>query len=201
MRCWQEKAEKASSAPGAGTKVSPKSTAYRAIAAHEVFGKCPTVGHFFDARAIYLLSAGSCPEAATAEAIQLAEKGDYIDEKLAKAIAAKHAPKDTPSGKQLAVQPDVESAAGDTSATTQDTGATSVDARATADDDVAVSTADIEQQTTENGLVGLQAVISALEGFGIYAEYREVLDRIRVALEQNASEQEAGNEEMVEWTL
>ena len=52
-----------------------KSAAYRAIAAFETFGKCPTVGHLFDPKALYLLSAPSCPEEATAEAIERAEKG------------------------------------------------------------------------------------------------------------------------------
>ena len=68
----------------------PKTTVYRAIAAYEAFNKCPTVGHF-DAKAIYLLSSDACPEAATQEAIQLAEDGEHIDYCRAKEIVAKYA--------------------------------------------------------------------------------------------------------------
>ena len=63
-------------------------TAYKAIAAFDVFGgeDCKQYLQSFDASALYLLSAPSCPEEATAEAIERAEKGERITHKLAKEI-------------------------------------------------------------------------------------------------------------------
>ena len=51
-------------------------TAENAIQAYATFGgkKCETVSHLFSARSLYLLSAESCPEKATAEALRLAQK-------------------------------------------------------------------------------------------------------------------------------
>jgi hypothetical protein len=55
-------------------------------------------------------------------------------------------------------------------------------------DDDPITTAP-EPPTASDALLGLQTVILALKGLGIYSEYQEVLDRLRVALEQNATEQ------------
>lgn len=62
-----------------------KRTAYNAISAYTTFG-CATVAQLFDARALYLLSAESTPEAATEEALRLANEGEVITHKRAKAI-------------------------------------------------------------------------------------------------------------------
>jgi len=65
------------------------STAYNYINAHKTFGdKFPTVGHFFDARAVYLLSSNKCLEAAT-EALQIAEAGNHITLAIAKKLIQK----------------------------------------------------------------------------------------------------------------
>ena len=201
-----------------------KSAVYRAIAAHVAFGKCPTVGHF-DAKAVYLLSAESCPAAARAEAMRRAEQGNQIDHDLAKQIVAKFVPKTTTKGKRgscrsdveiggkqaptittgttpLEYQPEAEQPADEDVALTSDTravvtGDIAVDVLAVGTDDSATATTGAERQT---GLAGLQTVIAALEDMGVYDEYRDVLDRIRVALEGNAGQEEE-NEETDEWTL
>jgi hypothetical protein len=175
------------------------SSVYRAIAAHEAFEKCPTVGHF-DAKAIYLLSAESCPKAAMAEAVRLAENGGYIDYKRAKEIVAKHVLADTTKSERLPRQPDGERTTGENPATTCGTGVTADDDPAVSTDDSAIGTADAEDQAAKTGLVGLQAVIAALKSLGAYDEYREILDRIRAALEGNAGQEEE-SEETAEWTL
>lgn len=201
-----------------------KSSVYRAIAAHEAFGKCPTVGHFFDPQAVYLLSAGSCPEAARAEAMRLAEQGKHVDHDLAKQIVAKFVPKTTTTSKrrtrqldveveqaskitteikQLEHQPgEVEKPTGKVEATTSSSGIASAGETATSaadppvsTDDSAIATVGTERQT---GLAGLQAVIVALEQMGVYDEYRDTLDRIRVALEGLVGQEEE-NEEAGEW--
>jgi len=201
-----------------------KSSVYRAIAAHAVFGMCPTLGHF-SPRSVYLLSSESCPAAARAEAMRRAEQGNQIDHDLAKeivakfvpkattkdkrstcrsALEAKQAPKITTGIKRLEHRPEAEKPADEVSATTSGTGAANAGdvAAAAADppvsaDDSATGIADAERQT---GLAGLKAVIAALEDKGLYEEYRQVLDRIRVALEGNAALEEE-NEETGEWTL
>ncbi|HUT93318.1 MAG TPA: hypothetical protein VMY37_27895, partial [Thermoguttaceae bacterium] len=63
-------------------------SAYKAVAAYDTFGgeKCKSSLHLFDCNALYLLSAPSCPEDATAEAIQRAEKGERITHKVAKSL-------------------------------------------------------------------------------------------------------------------
>ncbi len=70
-------------------------TAYNAIAACNTFGgkKCENVSHF-DTSALYLLSADSCPESATKEAIRLAKKGEKITHKRAKELKVKHSPQE-----------------------------------------------------------------------------------------------------------
>jgi hypothetical protein len=222
------------------------------------------VGHF-DAKAVYLLSAKSCPEAAKDEAMQLAEGGEYVNDTLAKEIVAKHTPKDTPkglaagkertaqadgeitvkhplkstiggtpqpdgvitakyapkdtysckrrtaqadgemagkhnpkdptSGAELTAQADGESAAGNSSPATQGTGAATLEVLTTTDADMMVSSADSERQTAEKGLLGLQTVIASLQDLGIYHEYQEMLDHIRIALEGNAGQDgEAGSD-------
>lgn len=75
-----------------------KSSAYNALAAFKAFGSCPTVGQHFDCRALYLLSADSCPEEATKEAVRLAKKGEQITHKRAKAIKGKHTGASEPAG-------------------------------------------------------------------------------------------------------
>ncbi len=65
---------------------TPRS-AYNYMAASKVFGgKCETVSHLFDAKAVYLLSADTCPEAATKKAIRLAGSGERITHAVAKEI-------------------------------------------------------------------------------------------------------------------
>ena len=195
------------------------STVYRAIAAHEAFGKCPTLGHF-DLQAVYVLSANSCPEAATAEAMRLADKGDHIDGKRAREIVAEHVPEDTRSGKRrscesavtqdskslpdrkrLTCSPEAELAAGEDPETTCRDEAAAAEGHAPEHDGPAVGTSDLgtagsEQAGGTEGLVGLQAVIAALESLGVYDDYREVLERIRLELERNSA-----SEENREWTL
>ena len=80
------------------------SSVYRTIAAHEAFGKCPSVGHF-DLQAVYLLSSDSCPEQATAEAMRRADRGDHIDGKRAKEIIAEHVSEDARGGKRRSRTP------------------------------------------------------------------------------------------------
>lgn len=66
---------------------------YNYIGAFETFGnKCETVSHLFDARAVYVLSADSCPEKAVAEALRKAKKGQKITAKLAAELKRKHTP-------------------------------------------------------------------------------------------------------------
>ena len=64
-------------------------TAWNYLAAYRTFGKCETISHF-SAMALYVLSGNSCPEDATAEAIERAANGEEITEKLAREIKAKH---------------------------------------------------------------------------------------------------------------
>lgn len=54
----------------------------RAIAAYEQFGNRHTVSQYFDATAMYLLSANSCPEDTRDEFIQRAEAGEQITAKM-----------------------------------------------------------------------------------------------------------------------
>jgi hypothetical protein len=68
-------------------------SAYKAMIAFDVFGKCSYCEHF-DASALYLLSSDSCPEAATNEAVRLAKKGEHISHKRAKQLKVKHSPGD-----------------------------------------------------------------------------------------------------------
>jgi hypothetical protein len=121
---------------------------------------------------------------------------------LAKQIVAKFVPKTTTGTKQLEHRPEAEKPADEVSATTSGTGAANAGdvAAAAADppvsaDDSATGIADAERQT---GLAGLKAVIAALEDKGLYEEYRQVLDRIRVALEGNIGQEEE-SEEAGEW--
>jgi hypothetical protein len=202
-----------------------RSSVYRAIAAHAAFGKCPTVGHFFEPKAVYLLAAESCPAEARAEALQLAEQGKHVGCDLAKQIVAQFVPKTTTNGKrrtrqldvkveqapkitteikQLEHRPEVEKPAEQVAAeTTSGTGAATAGDIAAAAADPPVSTADSSVITTDaerqTGLAGLQAVIAALEDKGLYDEYREVLERIRVALEGLVG-QEDESEEITECT-
>lgn len=63
------------------------SCAYKSINAHEVFGEvCVNFTQTFDASALYLLSADSCPEEATEEALRLAEEGQHVSHKVAKEL-------------------------------------------------------------------------------------------------------------------
>ncbi len=59
---------------------------YRIMAACDAFEKCNKLLHLFDASALYLLSAESCPEDVTEEAIRLAEAGERITHKRAKEL-------------------------------------------------------------------------------------------------------------------
>ena len=70
-------------------------TAYNYLNAFSAFGgkKCQTVLHLFDAKALYALSAESCPEKATLAAIRQAQKGKHIDHELANALRFKYEPK------------------------------------------------------------------------------------------------------------
>ena len=65
-----------------------RQSAYRAIAAFGTFKDCNIMLQTFDPTALYLLSADSCPEGATAEALKLAETGEKITAKRAKEIIA-----------------------------------------------------------------------------------------------------------------
>lgn len=79
-------------------------TAYNAINAYATFGgeKCKPVLHFLDLKATYLLSAESCPEKATKEAIRRAKKGERITSKLAKELRGKHTPTaETPAAEEV----------------------------------------------------------------------------------------------------
>lgn len=60
-------------------------TAHNAITAFGVFGgaNCKTVLQSFDATALYLLSAETCPEDATKDAINAAKRGEVITKKAA----------------------------------------------------------------------------------------------------------------------
>ena len=55
--------------------------------------------------------------------------------------------------------------------------------------DGASGTTDQCPPAANDGLLGLQAVVLALETIGLYSEYKEVLDRIRIALEHVPSGQ------------
>lgn len=66
-----------------------QSTAYSYIAVARCFGKRPNFGRF-DSSALFLLSADSCPEDATKEALKRAKKGEKITHKIAKDIKAKY---------------------------------------------------------------------------------------------------------------
>ena len=185
-----------------------RSEVYRAIAAHKVFNKCPTVGHF-DAKSVYLLSSDSCPEEATVEAMRLAEDGNYIDHNRAKEIVAKYIPKkptdrkrlpgkpeeQNPSenptnGKQLPQQsrseaPEGEIAAGSGGDTTQGRNKTESDAEG---DTGVICHGVVEPapQSVEDGLAALDALVLVLESLGIDDECQDALDNIRVALERYA---------------
>ncbi|MGA2065809.1 MAG: hypothetical protein ABSG86_12610 [Thermoguttaceae bacterium] len=69
-------------------------TAYKSITAFKTFGKCKPGLHLFEVKALYLLSAESCPEDAAKEAIRRAKKGEQITAKVAREIKAKHEPKE-----------------------------------------------------------------------------------------------------------
>jgi hypothetical protein len=73
--------------------ITPKS-AYRAISAFDAFGYCDKLSQYFDASSLYLLSAESCPEEATAEALKLAADGQRITHKVAKELRAKYSEQD-----------------------------------------------------------------------------------------------------------
>lgn len=71
------------------------------IGAAEVFGKTENFSELtIDQSAMYLLSADSCPEDATNEAIKRAKKGERITHKVAKDIRAKHTQCDSDDGCQ-----------------------------------------------------------------------------------------------------
>lgn len=76
--------------------ITPK-TAYNFIHAFEHFGNCETISQYIDATALYLLSADTCPEEATREAIKLAERGERITHKRAKELAEKYTVGDGPA--------------------------------------------------------------------------------------------------------
>jgi hypothetical protein len=67
-------------------------SANRAMQAYSQFKDCNTVLQTFDATAMYLLSAESCPEDAAAEAMDRAKTGEQITAKLAKQIIKSHSP-------------------------------------------------------------------------------------------------------------
>ena len=68
-------------------------TANRFMRCHTVFGKIRNLRNLeFDASALYVLSATACPDDATAEAIELAKKGEHITHAKAKEIRAEHSP-------------------------------------------------------------------------------------------------------------
>jgi hypothetical protein len=69
-------------------------TTYKNIAAFKTFGKCKPGLHLFEAKALYLLSAESCPEDAAKEAIRRAKKGEAITATVAREIKAKHMPEE-----------------------------------------------------------------------------------------------------------
>jgi hypothetical protein len=66
-------------------------TAHKAINVFKQFDYKPGL-QTFDPTALYLLSAPSCPEEATAEAIERAEHGERITTKLARDIIKSHSP-------------------------------------------------------------------------------------------------------------
>ncbi|MCP4571450.1 MAG: hypothetical protein GY838_03790 [bacterium] len=66
----------------------PRQTAYEAMAVAEAFVNCTPGVQLFHHKALVALSANSCPEEATAEALKLAEQGEQITHKRAKAIIA-----------------------------------------------------------------------------------------------------------------
>lgn len=69
-----------------------RSSADKIIKSHEVFSDkvCVNFTQSFDASALYALSADTCPEAALADALKLAKKGEVITHKRAKEIIAEH---------------------------------------------------------------------------------------------------------------
>jgi hypothetical protein len=69
-----------------------KTSAYKAIAVFERFEKWTHCVHLFDASALYLLSAESCPPKARAEAIRRAENGEDIKHRTAIAIKKEYEP-------------------------------------------------------------------------------------------------------------
>lgn len=76
---------------------TPKS-AYRVIRAYRVFGSCDNLSQLkFDASALYILSAKSTPEDATAEALKLAEQGEHITHQRAIEIVGQQAVDDPPT--------------------------------------------------------------------------------------------------------
>lgn len=77
-----------------------KDTAYKAISAYKTFAKCLSVDTF-DAGALYLLSAESCPEEATKQAIKLAKKGEQITAKKAREIRKQYEPEEEEDGQDV----------------------------------------------------------------------------------------------------
>lgn len=70
--------------------ITPRTAQY-AIAAAQQFKDCETISQF-DATALYLLSAESCPDEATQEALERAEAGEAITTKVAKRIIKDKSP-------------------------------------------------------------------------------------------------------------
>ncbi len=70
-----------------------RSSAYKAKDVYMAFNKCPHVDTF-EMQALYLLSAPSCPEAATKDALKLAKKGEKLTAKMARQIIAEHTPEE-----------------------------------------------------------------------------------------------------------
>lgn len=65
-------------------------TAQRALVVYRVFGVRPNLGRTMDATPMCLLASESCPDAARAEALELAESGEHITAKVARELIAKH---------------------------------------------------------------------------------------------------------------
>ena len=69
------------------------------LAAYEQFADSkylPTVGKYVDASAVYLLSSNSCPEEVFDEAMQRAESGEHITQKVVREMIRASAPNDEP---------------------------------------------------------------------------------------------------------
>lgn len=70
-----------------------RSTVYNLISVHEVFGKCPTVGHLDLAPKIwYMLASPSTPEPARLEVLERAEAGEPITYTKARQITNEYKP-------------------------------------------------------------------------------------------------------------